>query len=107
MRKVWIPIVLLIPPLALVVSSGATPQFARQYDLDCSSCHVHVPKLNTFGEEFLANGYTLPDREAKATPPLSVWSSVASQNYADRADGSRPFPTGLRSSLRAEASRQR
>ena len=29
----------------------ATPQFARQTRLKCSSCHAHVPLLNEFGQK--------------------------------------------------------
>jgi hypothetical protein len=39
--------------------SRATPSFARQTKLPCSSCHTMFPELNTFGRFFKLNGYTL------------------------------------------------
>ena len=73
--------VVLLFALTFIVSISAisTPQFARQYNLECSSCHVHVPKLNAFGEEFVANNYQMKDRVSQSTLPLSVWLSQLSQ----------------------------
>ncbi|HWD40848.1 MAG TPA: hypothetical protein VG944_18515, partial [Fimbriimonas sp.] len=39
-----------------VSTATATPQFARQTKLPCSSCHTHVPLLNEYGQRFYANG---------------------------------------------------
>jgi len=33
--------------------------------MSCSSCHAAVPKLNSFGEYFAANGYRLPNWKDK------------------------------------------
>ena len=41
----------------------AIPAFARKYKLSCSTCHVAVPKLKPYGEEFAANGFILPKGE--------------------------------------------
>lgn len=42
-------------------SAEAIPAFARKYRLSCSTCHVAVPKLKSYGEDFAANGFLLPD----------------------------------------------
>lgn len=53
----------------------ATPQFARRYDIGCGHCHALPPKLNEFGERFLANGYEAPELTARRTVPLAAWVS--------------------------------
>jgi hypothetical protein len=51
----------MVTTLVIIVSteSRATPSFARQTKLPCSSCHTMFPELNTFGRFFKLNGYTL------------------------------------------------
>jgi len=39
----------------------AIPAFARKYQTACQTCHVIIPKLNSFGEAFRLNGYQIPD----------------------------------------------
>ena len=41
------------------MESWATPSFARQTKLPCSSCHTIFPELNSFGRYFKLSGYTL------------------------------------------------
>jgi hypothetical protein len=41
----------------------AIPAFARKYDMTCNACHTRQPRLNTFGQRFLENGYQLPGTE--------------------------------------------
>jgi hypothetical protein len=41
----------------------AIPAFARKYNMTCTTCHTAPPRLNTFGERFLENGYQLPGTE--------------------------------------------
>lgn len=48
---------------ASVHTAEAIPAFARKYTLDCAACHTAPPRLNTFGERFLENGYQLPGTE--------------------------------------------
>jgi len=40
--------------------AGAVPAFARKYNVNCNVCHTRPPRLNTFGERFLENGYQMP-----------------------------------------------
>lgn len=54
-------------------SSEAIPQFARQYQVACSQCHVIPPKLNELGEAFLAAGYAAPALAETATWPFAAW----------------------------------
>lgn len=51
----------------------AIPQFARRYEVGCGQCHSVPPKLNAFGEDFLAAGYHSPELQATKTWPLAVW----------------------------------
>ena len=41
------------------------PAFARKYKFSCMVCHAPFPHLKDFGEEFAANGYTLPEKEPR------------------------------------------
>lgn len=52
-------------PAFLLVSSEAqaVPAFARKYNVNCTVCHTRPPRLNTFGERFLENGYQMPGTE--------------------------------------------
>lgn len=36
-------------------SAQANPAFARQYGVSCMTCHAAFPRLNSFGEQFLAD----------------------------------------------------
>jgi len=38
----------------------AVPAFARKYRVTCTVCHTRPPRLNTYGERFLENGYQTP-----------------------------------------------
>jgi hypothetical protein len=44
-------------------SAEAIPAFARKYQISCNTCHLAVPKLKAFGEEFAGNGFVLPEGE--------------------------------------------
>lgn len=41
--------------------AAAMPAFARQYGISCAVCHDAFPRLNDFGESFIANNYRLPN----------------------------------------------
>lgn len=63
----------------MVPTVEASPQFARQYRVDCSSCHVMPPRLNEQGLAFLANNYSfegIRPMPSHSTIPLMVWSTV-------------------------------
>lgn len=60
MRKFVITILAII---ALAQAAAAIPAFARKYGYSCEICHAPVPRLKAFGEEFMDNGYRIPDKE--------------------------------------------
>lgn len=70
---------------------NAVPYFARQYGVKCGMCHVSPPKLNQFGEDFLARGYRIPAGMGakQRTWPFAVWATGRGQWAldADRARG--------------------
>lgn len=47
--------------IGAVDDAQAIPAFARKYRTACQTCHVMIPKLNSFGEAFRLNGYEIPD----------------------------------------------
>lgn len=49
--------------LGLAQAAAAIPAFARKYGYSCDVCHAPVPRLKAFGEEFMDNGYRIPDKE--------------------------------------------
>lgn len=56
------------------------PYFARKYRVACSQCHVAPPKLNRFGEAFVAAGYRSPDLRPGSTWPFALWLSARSES---------------------------
>ena len=48
----------IILPMLLSTSSYAIPNFARQTNISCSTCHYTYPELTPFGRLFKLNGYT-------------------------------------------------
>lgn len=55
---------IMICSLACIVEqSAAIPAFARKYDMSCLTCHAPVPHVKSYGDEFAANGFQLPDKE--------------------------------------------
>lgn len=57
------PILALLLILTLAQAAAAIPAFARKYGYSCDVCHAPVPRLKAFGEEFMDNGYRIPDKE--------------------------------------------
>ncbi len=61
-------IIILITLLFIIASLSpetgrAIPAFARKYGFSCSTCHVAVPKLKDYGDEFAGNAFQLPDED--------------------------------------------
>lgn len=69
--------------LLLAAPAEAIPYFARKYDVGCGSCHSVVPKLNTTGLAFRANGYSLPGFTARQTLAVAAWVSGRYENRPD------------------------
>jgi hypothetical protein len=40
--------------------TNAMPAFARQYNVSCAACHNAFPRLNAYGEAFIAGNYRMP-----------------------------------------------
>ena len=79
--------------LTLIPSvSGATPQFARTYRVDCSYCHSAPPRLNERGLRFVAAGYRIDGDERAATIPLAIWNTVDLE-WRHSADLAKGFPS--------------
>lgn len=80
---------------ASLQTAWAMPEFARRYSLSCAACHSAFPRLNKFGEQFVANNMRLPnwkDGTVKtgddllalpAYPPIAV----RAQAYVQARDG--------------------
>ncbi|MGH7510163.1 MAG: hypothetical protein ACREMZ_11945 [Gemmatimonadales bacterium] len=62
------------------LSADEIPYFARKYRVACTQCHVAPPKLNAFGEAFVAAGYEMPSLRANRTWPFAVWVSGRSDS---------------------------
>ena len=46
--------------LTNVQTAEAVSQFSRKYEVECSTCHTVFPRLNSFGEKFMRNGFQWP-----------------------------------------------
>lgn len=57
--RLFVSAVIAITFLFLSAEAFATSQWAKKFNLSCNTCHTVFPRLNSFGEEFLANGYQL------------------------------------------------
>lgn len=71
---------LTLPGAAGSLSAEEIPYFARKYRVACVQCHVAPPKLNAFGEAFVAAGYDMPSLRASGTWPFAVWLSGRSDS---------------------------
>ena len=72
-----VPLLLLSAWLALLPAQDASamPEFARRYNLSCAACHSAFPRLNKFGEVFIANttaGVAVGDFDGDGHPDLLV-----------------------------------
>ena len=87
--------------------AGAIPAFARQYQMSCAACHAAFPRLNEFGEQFVAMNYRLPNWKAGTVSggddmlalPASVPFAMRAQAYVQRRQaGAIDVQTGERTS---------
>lgn len=94
-RRNAVAATLLLPQLLLPLTSGATPVFARKYDMSCSSCHSAFPRLNEFGEYFRDNNMKLPNWRDDTAPtgderlalPATAPLAIRAQAYAQAREG--------------------
>lgn len=62
MKPFQLPIMGLFIFSLIIVSiqdANATSQWSRKYGISCTACHSIFPRLNSFGDEFLKNGYQM------------------------------------------------
>ncbi len=94
-RQILLSTFALIALLGLVPQQAAAiPVFARQYGLSCATCHAAFPRLNEFGEQFMAANYRLPnwkDTTVKTGDdmlalPERVPFAIRAQAYAQNRD---------------------
>ena len=78
-------------------TADAVPLFARRYGVPCSQCHVTPPKLNEFGEAFVARGYEIPGMNPRRTWPFALWISGRSESL--------PVPEEMADRLKAYMNR--
>ncbi len=66
-------------------SAEAIPAFARRYQTACTTCHVLIPKLNSFGIAFRNNGYRIPPNDQKfvKTPDVQLGAPAWKQVWPD------------------------
>jgi hypothetical protein len=96
-RSVWL--VALASSIAVEIPTAeAVPLFARRYGVSCSQCHVTPPKLNEFGEAFVAGGYEMPGMPRRATWPFALW-------ITGRSESLQGVPTTTEDRLRAYMNR--
>lgn len=72
-------LILTILLLGLMASSAqALPSFARQTNLDCSTCHLSWPELTSTGRQFKLSGYTWGERQSFPVSEMLVasWTST-------------------------------
>ncbi len=83
---------LLILFLLILQISWAVPQFAREYQTSCFTCHTNIPMLNETGESFLRNGFRFsPDDVASLKEFITHGNrqyeplgAMAGFNYSDK-----------------------
>lgn len=51
----------MILPCFFADQAEAIPAFARKYKFSCTTCHIAIPKLKDYGNEFAASGFRLPE----------------------------------------------
>ena len=78
--RLTVPALLALLLAATPVSAEEIPYFARKYRVACTQCHVAPPKLNAFGEAFVAGGYQMPALVPNRTWPFAVWVSGRSDS---------------------------
>jgi hypothetical protein len=79
------------------LSASAMPNFARRYDLPCSTCHNPIPRLTEFGFQFRAAGFRMPDAIGKEEVKPPNVSDVDSARLQVRYDYNKVDNAGAKS----------
>jgi len=56
-------VALIMAAISVQPPAFAGPQFSRQYNASCSTCHTVYPKLNDLGKAFLDAGFEFPEQD--------------------------------------------
>ncbi|AMN48042.1 hypothetical protein ACG33_13230 [Steroidobacter denitrificans] len=95
--------------------SQAMPALARQYNVSCVACHDAFPRLNAFGESFVANNFRMPNwrqtmmdlGDERLALPKSLPLAIRAQAFAQGREGKdidpATGPTGNASSFDFQA----
>jgi hypothetical protein len=97
MKPTAISLAILVAAHPALAAADEIPYFARKYGVACTQCHVAPPKLNAFGEAFVARGYTMPGLTPRRTWPFALWVSGRSESL--------PVPDDVADNLRAYLNR--
>ncbi|HBG46460.1 MAG TPA: hypothetical protein DDW94_05655 [Deltaproteobacteria bacterium] len=62
--------------LMMPAPSEAVPSFARKHNMSCTNCHTVFPRLNTFGTNFLRNGFQIAAGGDEPTTKLDFESAL-------------------------------
>ena len=87
---------LLFAILMIPAKTEAMPAFARKYNVSCNTCHAAYPRLNEFGEQFIADNYRMPNWKDSTTKtgddmlalPSSVPLALRTQAYVQGRESS-------------------
>lgn len=108
MKKLKLIFIVILYYFLFTDNCMATPAFARKYNLSCQTCHLPVPRLKPYGNDFAGNGFRLSDKQAtryfvetgdselsliRDFPIAARFDAHATLNYADleKADFGVPF----------------
>lgn len=83
------PLLVVVLALACPSTSNGMPAFARKYGVSCLTCHSAFPRLNAFGEQFVADNMR-----------LSNWKEAA---VRDVGDPMLALPDAIPLAIRAQA----
>lgn len=110
-RIVWSAWALAFASWMMPALSQAVPAFARQYNVNCVVCHDAFPRLNAFGETFVADNYRMPNwrqtmmelGDERLALPKSLPLAIRAQAFAQAREGEEidpaTGPTGNASSF--------
>jgi len=68
--------------LGVINDANAVPSFARQTNLECTSCHLSWLELTPTGRQFKLNGYTLGERQPIPLAGM-LQASITKTNHVD------------------------
>lgn len=75
-RDVQLAVAVAALVLVIPASSSATSQWARKTEMACSGCHTVFPRLNSFGDQYLRDGYQLESERDDEKPAVPWLNSV-------------------------------